>query len=190
MKKILNPFDFLAGEKTLAWGIVGWAATLAAAWAGGESFRGVISSGYAEMPLWKLALQSLAGWAVFSTLLYGAAVLFSRSTVRMIDIFGNQLFARIALLLLFLLGALPAMREVSMQVIAGGNAPEVIQEHMVQLMLFGWSALAVAVFFFVWSWMGFSVAANLSGWKGGSIYIVCYLLAEVISSWLTAALAQ
>lgn len=96
MKRLLTPFVYHSGETTLAVGTVGMFAAVAIARLGGETFRGVLSSGYGDLTFGELLLQCFAGWAVFSALLYCAALVGAGSKVRAVDLFGNQLFARLA----------------------------------------------------------------------------------------------
>ncbi len=189
MRKALNPFIWLSGEKSLATGIIGAILTGGVAWAGGESFRGVISQGYAELTLWQTLLQSLAGWAVLSSLLYAAALGLSRSKVRAIDLYGNQLMARIAMLPLFCVGAIPSIREWSLSMLT--MSPEqILRTDMTPMAVMAFIAIVAVVWFFIWSYQGFSVAANLRGWKGGVSYVVCYLAAEIAGSYLTATIGS
>lgn len=190
MKKLLNPFVWYSGEKTLAAGAVGLLASVLVARWGGATFRGVVSSGYGALSAGQLLGQAVAGWLVLSALLYGAARIFSKSRVRVVDLFGNQLFARLALLPLTCLGALPCIRRATERLAA--VAPEQIVSiapEMLPMLAFGLVSLALLVAFFAWSWLGFSVAANLRGGKAAGIYVVCYLLAEVLAGCCTSAIA-
>lgn len=190
MKKLLTPFVYLSGEWTLAAGAVGALATLSVARWGGVTFRGVISSGYGALTLGQLTLQLLAGWVIFSALLYAASLFWSKSKVRAVDLFGNQLFARIAFLPMSVVAALPAMRRLSEELLA--VAPLELNPAALDLpLLLGMALVALLslVWFFAWSWQGFSVAANLRGGKAVAIYVGCYLLAELAAGWCTATIA-
>lgn len=190
MKKLLNPFVWYSGEKTLAAGAVGLLASVLVARWGGVTFRGVVSSGYGALSVGQLLGQAVAGWLALSALLYGAARIFSKSRVRAVDLFGNQLFARLAMLPVVCLAALPGIRRATERLAA--MAPEQVAPvtpELLPMLAFGLAALALLVGFFAWSWSGFSVAANLRGGKAAGVYVVCYLLAEVLAGWCTSAIA-
>lgn len=188
MKKLINPFNYLSGEKTLAIGVAGLLVMALTAWYYGDVFRGVVSSGYGDLAFWQLVLQQLAGWGIFASLLYLAARLLSTSKIRAVDIYGNQLFARIPFLIILLGGAIPVIKSLTTEM-ETMTALEITAMDITPVLLFGFLALAVLIWFFVWSYQGFSVAANLRGGKAAAAYIVSYLLAEVAASWCTATIA-
>lgn len=190
MKKFLNPFVWYSGEKTLAAGAAGLLVSVLVARWGGATFRGVVSSGYGALSVGQLLGQAVAGWLALSALLYGAARIFSKSKVRLVDLFGNQLFARLALLPMVCLGVLPGIRRAAERLTEA--APEQIASiapELLPMLAYGFVVLALLVAFFAWSWLGFSVAANLRGGRAAGIYVVCYLLAEVAAGWCTSAIA-
>lgn len=189
LKKIVDPFNYYSGERTFAVGVVGLFAAALVNRLGGETSRGIVSSGYGELSFLQALCQILAAWLILSTLLYIAARMLSKSRIRMVDLYGNQLLARIALLPVLLLGALSSLRTAALQL--AETAPEELAAHLpVGLIAFGFAALICLVWFFLWSYRGYAVAANLKGWKAVVSYILCYLLAEVAGSWATAWIAQ
>ena len=102
MKKLIDPFRYFSGGATLAAGSAGMLLMVFLALWSGATFRGVVSQGFGDLAFWRLLLQQVAGWGVFSLLLYGAALLFSRSKIRAVDIFGNQALARVPFLLILI----------------------------------------------------------------------------------------
>ncbi len=190
MKKICDPFTYYSGGATLAAGLVAMAVMVAVAWMTGQTFRGVISIGLGDLPLWRLGLQRLAGWAVLSVVLYGAAAWFSASRVRVIDVAGNQALALLPFAVLLLLGLIPGLgipEELKLQLQQGISDPTLLQP-TAGLLVFGIVSVIMLVWFFIWSWRGFSVAANLRGAKAAGIYICAFLVAEVVAGLCTAAL--
>lgn len=77
IRKIADPFNYWSGEKTLAAGAVGWIVMAAINRLGGQTTRGVVSSGYADLTFLQALCQILAAWLVLATLLYIAARLLS-----------------------------------------------------------------------------------------------------------------
>lgn len=189
LKKIVDPFNYYSGERTLAVGILGLLAAALVNRLGGETSRGIVSTGYGELSFLQDLCQILAAWIVLSTLLYLAARLLSKSRIRPVDLYGNQLLARIALLPVLLLGALASLRTAALQL--AETAPEQLAANLpIGLIGFGFAALICLIWFYLWSYRGYAVAANLKGWKAVVSYIVCYLLAELAGGWCTAWIAQ
>ncbi|HJC26888.1 hypothetical protein [uncultured Alistipes sp.] len=189
LKKIVDPFNYYSGERTFAVGVVGLFAAALVNHLGGETTRGIVSSGYGDLSFIQALCQILAAWIILSTLLYLAARLLSKSKIRMIDLYGNQLLARIALFPVLLLGALSPLRSAALQLTK--TSPEELAAHFpIGLIAFGFTALICLVWFFLWSYRGYAVAANLKGWKAVVSYMVCYLLAEIIGGLCTAWIAQ
>lgn len=191
MKKICDPLTYYSGGATLAAGLVAMAVMVVTARMTGQTFRGVMSIGLGDLPLWRLALQRLAGWAVLSGVLYGAAAWFSSSRVRLIDVAGNQALAFVPFTLFLLslelipgLGISEEMKEQLRQ----GVMDTALMQPTVGILLFGLVSVVVLVWFFAWSWRGFSVAANLRGGKAVGIYVCAFLVAEVLAGLCTAAL--
>lgn len=188
IRKIADPFNYWSGEKTLAAGAVGWIVMAAIIRLGGQTTRGVVSSGYADLTFLQALCQILAAWLVLATLLYIAARLLSKSRIRAVDLYGNQLLARLALLPILLVGALPPLRNAALQ-LTETTPLELAANPPVGLLCFGLAALVFLVWFYAWSYRGYAVAANLKGWKAVVSYIVCYVLAEVLGGWCTAWIA-
>ena len=188
IRKIADPFNYWSGEKTLAAGAVGWIVMAAINRLGRQTTRGVVSAGYADLTFLQALCQILAAWLVLATLLYIAARLLSKSRIRAVDLYGNQLLARLALLPILLVGALPPLRNAALQ-LTETTPLELAANPPVGLLCFGLAALVFLVWFYAWSYRGYAVAANLKGWKAVVSYIVCYVLAEVLGGWCTAWIA-
>lgn len=192
MKKILNPFTYFSGGTTLFAGAVIMAVMIVTAHLTGQTFRGVISIGIGHLSYMRLTLQLLVGWAVFSALLYGIGSWLSPSHIRLIDIAGNQALAKLPFGVLLIcspfypiekmIGGLTEIQTLSLYEI-NHYTPSV------GLILYSVVALLMTVWFFLWSYRGFAVAANLRGWRAAGSYIGCFLLAEALAGWCTSALA-
>ena len=189
MKKLIYPFRYFSGEKTLVAGLVLMMVATILARIAGTTFRGVVSQGIDSLSFGQLLLQWLVGWLVLSALLYAAARIFSRTRTRIVDLVGNQAWARLPLLFILLGGMLPAVRRTidAMECMAPN---EMMQLDLTWVTIYGFFAVVMLVWFLWWSYCGFAVATNLRRGKGIAIYIVCYLLAEVAATWMTNAIAR
>ena len=185
MKKLVNPFVYFSGGTTLCAGLVVMAAMVVIACVTGQTFRGLVSFGLGDLAWWILALQLVGGWALFSLVLYGAARIFSVSDVRLVDIAGYQALAKLPCLFMMLgVTALP-LRELAVNMENLNLADIENMLPMGHIAVVGTLLIALLVWFFAWSWKGFSIAANLRGAKGAGIYILCYLLTEIICTVLS-----
>ena len=130
---------------------VGGAGLLAAALVnrlGGETTRGIVSTGYADLSLGQAIAQPLAAWLIFASLLYLAARMLSKSRIRIVDLYGNQLLARIALLPVVLIGALPSLRTAALQL--AETAPQELAAHLpTGLICYGFATLLFLVWFYI-----------------------------------------
>lgn len=191
MKKFIDPFTYFSGGTTLAIGTVIMLCMIAIAGISDQTFRGISSYGIGELSYPRLALQLFSGWAIFSAMLYGAARRFSPSHIRIVDIAGNQALAKLPSLFILIVGALYPVEKTmadleQLQALSIGELVNFTPP--IGLLVFGIVASALLVWFFAWSWRGFSIAANLRGGRAVGIYIGCYLLAELLAGWCTRLL--
>ncbi len=197
MKKLLDPFTYYSGGTTLCAGAAIMAAMVVTAGCTGQTFRGVISLGVGEQPMGLLALHLTAGWAIFSALLYGGALWLSASRVRIIDIAGNQALAKLPYLLLLLGTLLYPMQamEADLQVLSGWTpdlataTPQEIPPVPLRLTLYGMGSVICLTLYLFWSWRGFSIAANLRGWRAAALYVAALLLADFATGMLLRQIA-
>ena len=178
MKKLLNPFDYIAGWQALVIGAAGVLVSSAVAIATGQAFDAFMHICLVDIGFWHVLAQQLVCWLIFSALLYVAARIFSRSRVRALDIFGTNLFARIPLLPMLAAVWIPgrsAFADISAQ-----STVEQLQQHfdMGLMLVYGILVVVCLVWFYWWSYWAFSVSANLKGARSAAIFIACYLIAS------------
>ena len=105
---MFNPFIRIAGTRSLAIGLVGIVAAGLAAGGAGIRFDGLLDMHAGnEVALWVPVVEGLVNWAVFTLLLLLVALLFGRSNVRLVDVAATQAMARILLLPVAAICALP-----------------------------------------------------------------------------------
>lgn len=197
MKKLLDPFTYYSGGTTLCAGAAIMAAMVVTAGCTGQTFRGVISLGVGEQPMGLLALHLTAGWTIFSALLYGGALWLSASRVRIIDIAGNQALAKLPYLLLLLGTLLYPMQtmEADLQMLSGWTpdlasaTPQEMPPVPLRLTLYGMGSVICLTLYLFWSWRGFSIAANLRGWRAAALYVAALLLADFATGMLLRQIA-
>lgn len=185
MKKLLNPFVYYSGGTTLCVGILAMTVTVLIAGFTGQTFRGMLSYGLGDTACWRLAIHLFGGWIIFSLLLYAASRAFSQSKVRFIDIAGNQALAKAPALLLLVFNSFFAeqiMDEIESLIHVSATNLQEIPSAM--LLFAGIVSIIDIIWFFAWSWKGFSIAANMHGRRAVGIYIVCFLFADALSGFV------
>lgn len=183
---LFNPFVRIAGTRSLMIGLAGIVVAGLAAAGAGIHFDGLLDVHAGnEVAPWMPVVEGLVNWAVFTLLLLVVALLFSKSSVRLIDIAGTQAMARMPLLLVAAICNLPWIREafdsVAVAVISG------------QLAGLPWAALAVGVGVtlagVIWMvalmWKAFSISCNMKGGWAIALFILAVLLGEAATVYLT-----
>lgn len=179
MKKLLfNPFEFIAGFKAL---IIGVVAILISA----------LLDYYCEQHMamknnWNL-IESiswrLAGWFLFSVLLFLIGILFSKSKVRFIDVLGTQALARYPNIFASLISLIPSFRKfinhIFYKTFQKGSPVElstleVISSLFIYLILF-----LTLVWSLVLMFNAFKVSTNLKGEKSVWIFVVALVFSLI-----------
>ena len=176
MKKFVNPFDYIAGWASLLAGAAVMVVTAVTASLTGQSFDGFMHIAFAQTGILESLVQQMVSWLIFASLLYGAALAASRSSVRALDIYGTNLFARIPILPM--LAAAPILG-LDLGRLSEPSAIDEIMANPVPATIYGTIVLALAVCFYWWSYKAFSVSANMKGAKAVMIFIACYIVTEI-----------
>ena len=181
MKKwLFNPFVYLAGEKAL---VIGWAVMLASAIIGYYSkthFDGVIDvhTGHAS-PMYAYFYETLIDWALPVIIFYIAGLIFSKSSIRLIDLAGTLALARWVMIFPVITGFgvhLPATPPTTINEMTKILTPSVIALGLLTL-LFGIWMIALM-------YNAFTTSCNLRGSKAILSFIGGLLIAEVISKFI------
>lgn len=191
MKRLINPFLYIAGGKALAWGLA--IIAIETTWLCGIGFIQDSYLHFAPAPavntLVKTAAMQLAMWLSPALLLWLCGLMLSRSKIRLIDILGTTALAQAPLLLLLLplsIGRLNDMLKAAAEAVRSGGVPEL---PTVLLLLYGLWGLAVIILFYIRNYQAFSVSCNLRGWRAAVPFIVVVLLVTVLSQYIHPLLA-
>lgn len=167
-KFIYNPFISIAGIKSILFGFSGLLLTSFLAYITGTHYYGHLNIEFAkDSPFWIYLVENSISWIVLSILLFISGLILSKSRIRVIDIFGTILFSRIPLLLLPLIRLIPALQSFVSQ------SPE-----MYFLIVIFWISMIWTV---ILSFNAYKVSCNLINEKLVISFIVCIILAEVIT---------
>lgn len=176
MKKILNPFESLSTGKAFAWGLLGTLFALGLM---------LIAHGPVQWNVsWLVRTFSMNVllWLPLSTLLYFAALIFSPSRIRAVDIYATNLFALLPVIVLVGVSNAITAGLLTLGVEPGGMA-QVLVRAVFNLMVILLSV--TMVWSMVWGCFAFYVAANIKGGRGVVIFVVCYIFVSVAIQLLT-----
>ena len=180
---LFNPFIRIAGTRSLAIGLVGIVAAGLAAAGAGIRFDGLLDMHAGnEVALWVPVVDGLVNWVVFTLLV---ALLFGRSNVRLVDVAATQAMARIPLLPVAAICALPWILDAF-----DGLAASLLSGQLAGL---SWMGLAVGAVVtlagMVWMvalmWKAFSISCNMKGGRAIALFILAVLLGEAVTVYLT-----
>jgi hypothetical protein len=195
MKLLLNPFNQIAGFKSLSIGILVLLFTSIVGFFSNTHFPDIISVKISpDYPVWYFIVQGLLNWIVVSIIFYIAAILFSKSSVRIIDIFGTQALARTPYLFASFIGFSDAINVFSKYLLwtlmhQGEPITISVIEIIVAVLL-----LVLTLLLTIWlitiMFNALKVSANLKGIKLVSVFITGILCATIISAILNGILFQ
>ena len=177
MKALFNPFRYIAGAKSLIFGLIFIATSILLLYSGGYIQDSYIHIGMAAAPLWKVAAMQILWWVLPAVILYLCGLMLSKSKIRIIDILGTTAFAQLILLMMIAPMLLPAVKENSLDMVAAlqsGTMPDMAA--FTPLMLYGIWSIFFCVIFYIWNYNAFAVSCNVSGWKA----IVAFIAVQVV----------
>ena len=122
-------------------------------------------------------------WIPLSLLLYVLALLFSPSRIRAVDIFATNLFAMLPTIVILGVLSVPS-KWLGGLVCEPRSACEVMK-------LAGYNLIVILLsvsmaWSMVWGFFAYLVSANMKGWRGISIFVICYVFVSVVNQLLIA----
>ena len=192
---LFNPFNQIAGVKSLAIGLAAILLTLLAAGYNGVHFPDTLSIKVGDSLHFKfLAIQIVANWVIISSLLYVAALLLSKSAVRAIDIYGTQALARgphlVAAIICFSDASIKFGKYMLWKSLNQGEAVCLSSAQMSLAILQMIIVSLMAIWTILLSVNAFKVSDNVKGGKLAAIYIICLIISMVITGYLSSSIYQ
>jgi hypothetical protein len=190
---VFNPFRFIAGFKAL---LLGLAIILISAFVGSfgnTHFDGVIDVHIGlKAPLWLFFAEGLIDWVCMVIPLFFFGLIVSRSSFRMIDVFGTQALARWPYLITSVVMLPDANQRVGAYLIS-----KLIQTvpaaaiGSIDVLIFGF-AMFVTVLMVIWMvalmYRAYAVSCNIKGEGAVITFIVSLTGAEVLSKFAILSL--
>lgn len=191
---IFNPFNRIAGLKSLLYGLVAMLITISIAYFSGMHFPDTLSikagaDSTFNISFRYLAIQALANWLIISTILYIMALIFSKSTVRAIDVYGTQAFARSPYIIASTIGfskAIDRFAQFALWTNMGHGEPITLTSLDITI-----ATLQILVVTLSAIWMvalsvnGYKVSANIKGAKLTIIYTVSLIASMAVSGYIS-----
>ncbi|MBQ3204320.1 MAG: hypothetical protein IJB39_05005 [Alistipes sp.] len=194
MKKLLNPFRYLAKRQIGCWGVAMMIMTAIYCWLLPLKMTSLTQVAIVlEQPrLWQSTVEQLAVWLIFTIVLFIIGKLFSTSQVRLQDVAAYNLFARLPFDVMLLIYTVPEVKSVMFKMqllgeaIVSGANPDLsaVTQYMSTILLVSLVSLLFSVWYFYWSYKGFAEATNIRNGKGVALFIVGFLIAYVASGYL------
>ena len=172
MNRIFNPFRYIAGTKSLIFGLLFIATSALLLYSGGYIQNTYIHIGMAVAPLWYVAVMQIIWWLLPATLLYLGGVAMTRSRIRLIDMLGTTAFAQLILVLMIAPLLLPVVQNSTTALLAtlqSGAVPTI--GATLPLVIYSLYTLVCLALYFIWDYNAFAVSCNLRGWKAITLFI-------------------
>lgn len=194
-KKLFNPFTHVAGIRSLFWGVKIILITSILGYFFNIHFPDVISvkmcSNYS---LWYFLIQSFSNWIIISLIFYISSLLFSKSKIRVIDMFGTQALARFPYLLAPFTGISQAPIVVSEYILytflGMGDPVEITSGQIAITIIMILVTLLLTIWLIALMFNAFKVSSNIKGAKSVILFIIGLILSMVISIIVTNQLIQ
>ncbi len=195
IKFLINPFKTIAGLRALMAGLTIMILTVLVGWAGNIHFPDVISlKTSADLPFQYLLIQTISNWIVFSLLLYIYAIIFSKSSIRAIDIFGTQALARFPYLPGAFIGFSDSIEKFGKFILSKTIQPGLTISVSPMEIAIAFILLFFSLIMLIWMvalmYKAFSISANLNGPKGIVGFIVILILSIVVTATISFKLFE
>ncbi len=189
IKKLINPFHYFAGFKSLILGLLIVIASALLGYLSKTHFPDIISIKTSpNFSIWYFIVQSLLNWFIVATLFYIAAIIFSKSSVRLIDIYGTQALARFPYLIASFMGFSDSLNNFSKHLLwtllKQGEAVEISNIQIVIAILILVSSLLLTIWMITLMFNALKVSANLKGKKLVLTFIIVIIFSIVASGYL------
>lgn len=194
MDRLFNPFRYIAGTKSLVWGLIFIISEIVLLYGNGYVMDGYVHITHKPdgMLLWQAALVQVVMWLLPALLLYCCGLVMSHSKIRVVDILGTTAFAQLLLLPIIVPMLIPAVADMLKTVADAALDPAFVSIidtlPVVPLLLFAVWSLVWLILFYVWNYNAFSTSCNVRGGKAITIYIVVSLVVAIVAPHIFALL--
>jgi len=161
-----NPFNQVAGFKSLILGLIGLLIVTYLAFITGTHFNGLLNIDFAkDSDYWVFITESFSNWILISAFFYISGLVLSKSKLRVIDILGTTLLSRIPLIIAPVIRIIPFFQS---------------------FMVLSWQMYFVYGFYLislVWTiillFNAFKISCNLKNERLIISFTICVILSEI-----------
>jgi hypothetical protein len=180
MKKwLFNPFIRIAGTRALIMGLLMMAITAVVCYYSTTHFDGVIDAHTGRATrMYVYFIEPLVDWGLVTLLFYIAGKIFSRSSIRFIDVAGTQALARWVMLFTAAIGFFVVAPDTA------HGVDELVKSIQPSMIIIGLVEMVFAIWMIALMYNAFTISCNLKGGKAIGIFIVTLLAAEILSSFV------
>jgi hypothetical protein len=183
---LFNPFQFIADYSALSTGLIIMLISAFLGWLSNAHFDGVLDLHIGKAaPLWFFLTEVLIDWFCISIVLLIASFIVSRSSFRIIDVFGTQALAR-APYFFVAVAVIPKgfIRFVEYLASKAMQQPTTITIQSADVLFFAAGTL-VGLLTIIWMvalmYRAYSVSCNVKGGKAIASFIAGLIIAEILS---------
>jgi hypothetical protein len=193
IKKLINPFHYIAGIKSLIFGLIIIFVTSIVGYLSRTHFPDIISIKTSpDFSVWYFVIQNFSNWFIISTLFYISSIIFSKSSVRLVDIYGTQAFARFPYFIASFMGFSGALNTFSKYLLwtlmRQGEPFEISGIQIIAAISLIVFSLLLTIWLVTLMFNAFKISANLKGIKLILIFIIVLIISLLFSGYLTKML--
>ena len=165
---LFNPFQFIAGMPSLLLGVASLLSVSALAYVTGTHHYGLLNINFAKDTVFPYFLfEHAIYWAASVILLFGAGLLLSRSSIRVVDAAGTLALSRLPLIFLSLVRLVPSF--------------ESFPIYSVNMYFLFVLHVCLAVFSIALMFNAYRTACNVKGTRAVTSFFACLVLTEIIT---------
>ncbi len=193
IEKLINPFKYIAGTKSLILGVLIIIITSIIGNYSHTHFPDTISIKISpDLSFRYFLVQNLLNWFIVSSLFYITSLIISKSSIRIVDIFGTQALARFPYLFASIIGfsdSIEAFGEYLLwTLLKQGNPIEISTFEIISAILLMVFSLLLTIWLITLMFNAFKVSANIKGSKLILTFISILIISLVVSSYATKIL--
>lgn len=189
---ILNPFVKIAGWPALLWGVAGLVASVFISYYSGYHWHGLLQFGpAADHSILRYTIEHGVVWLVPSLIFYICGLVFSKSKIRVIDVFGTMAFAQLPFIgmnLFFLTPPMQRLNEIDFNLPLNEIMEIFRQPSIMTAMWISVLAILFLAWVLVWMFKALKISTNLKG----TILIISYCVGvfggDIICRLITSSL--
>ncbi len=187
IKKLINPFNYIAGTKSMIFGLAIIFITSLTGFYSNTFFPDILSvKTGVELTFIDSLLFNIVNWLSLSLLLYIASLIFSKSSIRFIDLFGTQALARSPYLLAALLGFSKSINRLGeyflWKYLSIGEPTHITPYEMTIAVVLLTLTVIIAIWMVTLMYNAFKVSSNIKGGKSVTIFIIVFILSVILSA--------